>query len=308
MKSFIARLFPQNRLLPALRGMTLLMAVFIIASTPRILLAQGASPLELGRRIVPDVIGILIGPNFNYASGTFDTGCPCTFTGGFGVGPTLGVMYEKNLFSPSPQWRFGALNLGVRALYEERNISAAFLEYERVSVESVTQRGQFFNVPILFRNLGEGSFSMFTLTPYLSWSPFTQTPGFLQNVYFQAGVQAGFVVSSRIRHTKIVENPNVKLPNGEPTVVAIQIDSTTFRDRKVVEDGPFPKVNQVQIGINVGVGADIPLGKEGGRFRLSPLVQYIFPLTNMSESGNNFRIGSLQVLLGVKMNLQDVSN
>lgn len=272
------------------------------------LFAQGASPLELGRRIVPDVVGVLVGPNFNYATGTFESGCPCTFTGGFGIGPVVGVMYEKNLFSPSPQWRLGTLNLGARLLYEQRNIAAAFLEYERTQVESRSQPGQFFQVPILFRHLAEGSFSMLTLTPYLSWSPFTQTPGFLQNVYFQVGLQGGYVLSSRIRHTKFVGQSTVTLPNGELSSVQIAIDSVTVSDRKVVQDSTFPRVNQIQLGLSIGAGADIPLGREGGRFRFTPLVQYVLPLTRISESGTNFTISSLQILLGVKMNLQDVSN
>jgi hypothetical protein len=301
MKSFLANPFFRR----ALCGI----AFCFCSLLPGSIFAQGASPLELGRRIVPDVLGIVVGPNFNYASGTFDTGCPCTFTGGFGIGPVIGVMYEKNLLSPSPQWRLGTLNLGARLLYEQRNIATAFLEYERVQAESQTQRGQFFTVPVLFRHLAEGSFSMFTLTPYLSWNPFTQAQGFLQGVYFQVGIQGGFVIDSRIRHTKFVEQPTVRLPNGEVTSVGIVIDSLrNTSDRRVVEDGPFARVNQLQLGLNLGAGADIPLGREGGRFRFSPFVQYVFPLTNMSEAGQNFRIGSLQVLLGLKMNLQDVSN
>ncbi len=272
-------------------------------------LAQSASPLELGRRIVPDVIGIVLGPNFNYATGTFDTGCPCTFTGGFGIGPTVGLLYEKNLFSPSPQWRLGTVNFGARLLYEQRNIASAFLEYERVPVESLVQRGQSFIVPILFRHLAEANFSMLTLTPYLAWSPFTQAQGLLQSVYFQGGVQVGYVLSSRIRHTKIVEQPTVRLPNGEVSQVEIIVDSLgTGGLRRVVQDSSVARVNPLQLGLSLAAGAEIPLGREGGRFRLSPFVQYIFPLTNMSEAGRDFRIGSLQVLLTLKMNLQDASN
>jgi hypothetical protein len=271
--------------------------------------AQGASPLELGRRIVPDVLGVLVGPNINYGSGTFDTGCPCTFTGGFGVGPSLGLMYEKNLLSPSPDWRLGTLNFGARLLYEQRNISSAFREYEQTSVESISERGQFFTVPILFRHLAETSFTMLTLTPYLSWSPFTQSPGILQGIYFQAGFQGGYVFNQSLRHTKFSLNETVRLPNGE--VATVEFAKTESRSIVVQDSASISSVNRIQFGVSIAAGADIPLGREGGRFRLTPLVQYTFPFTTLADydgGARSFRISTLNILLGIKVNLQDVAN
>jgi Outer membrane protein beta-barrel domain len=287
----------------------LVLGISLTALIPARSFAQGASPLELGSRIVPDVLGVLVGPNFNYASGTFDTGCPCTFTGGFGIGPSLGVMYEKNLLSPSPNWRLGTLNFGARLLYEQRNISSAFREYENTSIESIAQKGQFFTVPILFRHLAETSFTMLTLTPYLSWSPFTQAQGILQGVYFQAGLQGGYVFNQSLKHTKFSVNETVKLPNGEVALIEF---AATGKNSVVVQDSAsISSVNRIQFGVSIAAGADIPLGREGGRFRLSPLVQYTFPFTTLADydgGARNFRISTLHILLGIKMNLQDVSN
>jgi hypothetical protein len=294
MKSLIIRIF---------------LGISLTALVPTFSFAQGASPLELGSRIIPDVLGVLVGPNFNYGNGTFDTGCPCTFSGGFGVGPSLGVMYEKNLLSPSPNWRLGTLNFGARLLYEQRNISSAFREYENTSIESLAQKGQFFSVPILFRNLAETSFTMLTLTPYLSWSPFSQAQGILQGVYFQAGVQGGYVFNQSLRHTKFSLDKTVRLPNGEEASIEFKESGT---NSVIVQDSAsMSSVNRLQFGVSIAAGADIPLGREGGRFRLSPLVQYTFPFTTLLDydgGARSFRISTLHVLVGIKINLQDVSN
>jgi hypothetical protein len=287
----------------------ILLGISLTALFPAFTLAQGASPLELGSRIVPDVLGVLVGPNINYASGSFDTGCPCTFSGGFGVGPSVGLMYEKNLLSPSPNWRLGTLNFGARLLYEQRNISSAFREFEQTAVESISQKGQFFTVPILFRHLAETSFTMLTLTPYLSWSPFTQAQGILQGVYFQVGLQGGYVFNQSLKHTKFSLNETVKLPNGE--VALIEFVKTGNNSVVVQDSASISSVNRIQFGASIAAGADIPLGREGGRFRLTPLVQYTFPFTTLADydgGARSFRISTLNILLGIKMNLQDVSN
>jgi hypothetical protein len=254
------------------------------------LFAQESSPLELGRRVVSDVVGVVIGPTFQSASGYFDSGCPCRFDGGVGAGIAVGLLYETNLVSPSATWRLGALNFGARLMYESRNVNTAFREYENVQIES-TQSGQFFTVPILFRNLAESNFSMLTLTPYLSWNPFWQ-------VFVQAGFQAGYVTSSRLKHTKFAVDTSVRLPNGETADIVFD---ETGRTDIVIEDTTFPRVNPLQLGIALTAGLDIPLGT---RFRLAPMFNAVIPLTNIAESGSGYRLASWQILAALKMNLQ----
>jgi hypothetical protein len=265
--------------------------VFVFVNAPlSFLRAQESSPLELGRRVVSDVFGVVIGPTFQSASGSFETGCPCTFDGGVGTGVAVGLMYETNIASPSATWRLGPLNFGARLMYESRNVNAAFREYENVQVES-TQRGQFFTVPILFRHLAESNFSMLTLTPYLSWNPFWQ-------VFVQAGFQAGYITSSRLKHTKFAVDTSVRLPNGETAEIVFE---ETGQANVVIEERDFPRVVPLQLGITGAVGLDIPLGT---RFRISPMLNAAIPLTNVAESQTGYRVTALQLLVALKLNLQ----
>lgn len=257
--------------------------------------SEGSSPLELGRRVVPDVLGVLIGPGFYGQNGSFDTGCPCTFSGGVGAGIVLGAMYEKNLLSPGPVWRLGTINIGARLLYEERNINAVFREYEQVSVQSLAQPSQFFTVPILFRHLAEINFSLLTFTPYISWSPFAI--GALQP-FAQLGFQAGYTLNGRFRHTKFVLDEVVRLPNGEEAEVAFsENDSNSL----VVEDADVKDLNRLQFAASFALGADLPIGSQ---FRLTAAAHYLLPLTAMSSAPDqNISLTTLQILIGLKMNL-----
>ncbi len=256
--------------------------------------SEGSSPLELGRRVVPDVVGIVAGPGFYAQSGSFATGCPCTFTGGVGAGLVVGLMYEKNLLAPNANWRLGTINIGARLMYEDRRINAAFREYENVRVQSLAQPSQFFTVPILFRHLAEASFPTFTLTPYLTWNPLTI--GIFQP-FVQVGLQGGFIASSRLTHTKFVLDRTVRLPNGEEAEVNF---SATESNRIVVQDSTFAPLNTFQLAASLTVGTDIPLGT---RFRISPMLQYLLPLTTINPPGD-FRMTAWQILVALKMNLE----
>lgn len=255
---------------------------------------EGSSPLELGRRIVPDVIGIVAGPGFYVQNGSFATGCPCTFTGGVGAGIVAGLMYEKNLIAPNANWRLGTINIGARLMYEDRRITAAFREYENVRVQSLAQPSQFFTVPILFRHVAEASFPTFTLTPYIVWNPITI--GIFQP-FVQVGLQGGLITGSRLKHTKYVLDHTVRLPNGEEAEVTF---SETETDRVVVQDSTFSPLTTFQMAASLTVGTDIPLGT---RFRLSPMFQYLLPLTTINSPGN-LTITAWQILLALKMNLE----
>ncbi len=267
----------------------------ILAPTLRAQEGEGSSPLELGRRIVPDVIGIVAGPGFYAQDGSFATGCPCTFTGGVGAGIVAGLMYEKNLLAPNANWRLGSINIGARLLYEDRRVNAAFREYETVPVQSLAQPLQRFPVQVLFRHLAEASFSTLSLTPYIVWNPLTI--GIFQP-FVQVGLQGGFIMNSRLKHTKFVLDHTVRLPNGEEAEVSF---AETNSDRIVIQDSAFLPLNTFQLAASLAVGADMPLGT---RFRLSPMLQYLLPLTTINPPPGNLTITAWQILLALKMNLE----
>jgi hypothetical protein len=293
----------------------------ILAPTLQAQEGEGSSPLELGRRIVPDVIGIVAGPGFYAQDGFINTECGCTFTNGVGAGIVAGVMYEKNLLAPNANWRLGTINIGARLLYEERNIGAAFREYEPLPIKSLEPPFRTYTVPILMRYLAEANFTMLTLTPYIVWNPFTIS---IFQPFVQVGFQVGYTLNARLRNTKFILDGRTRLPNDEDATVTF--DSTNKRfdplrpDRLVVQDSTFTQgnLNALQIAASVSVGTDIPLGT---RFRLSPMLNLLLPLTKMVEervtqrtlpngtivsnlSNGSFSITSWQILVALKMNLE----
>ena len=273
---------------------------------------EGSSPLELGRRIVPDIAGVVLGPGFYAQDGDIKTGCPCTFNGGVGAGIVAGLMYEKNLLAPNANWRLGTINIGARLLYEDRNIGAAFREYESVAVQSLAQPTRFFTVPILMRHLAEANFSMLTLTPYIVWNPLSID---IFQPFAQVGLQVGYTLSARLRHTKFILDGTTRLPNDE--VAAVSFDSSNVRfnarqpDRLVIQDSTFTQgnLNALQIAASLSVGTDIAVGT---RFRLSPMLNLLLPLTKTAEervtndnlSNGSFSITSWQILVALKLNLE----
>jgi hypothetical protein len=276
----------------------------IFFAGPQRVAAQGANPLELGNQSVPSLLGVIIGPGFHSQIGKFDTGCPCTFENGGGAGIAIGLTYDRNLLIYGSNAK-GQLWLGGRLMYETRNITAAFREYELVQVESVAVREQFFRVPIQFRHQAQAQFGLLTFTPYLQWNPWG-------DLFAQLGVQGGFVVNARVIHDKQLLDQTVTLPNGErASVTYVQTDGNSL----TVENGPAARINTFQLGVTATVGMDIPiaLGRAGEnrQFRLTPMLNYMLPLTALAERDravqpdgtNPLRITAFQILLALKLNL-----
>ncbi len=250
-----------------------------------------ASPLDLGRQEVPELLGVVVGPSFHKQLGSYQSGCPCTFDKGGANNFVFGLSYDKNLVTYGSNTK-GGLWFGLRAMYETRNVAALFTEYENVRVRSLTTN-ELFTTPIQFQQQADIRFSMITLTPTITWYPFGR-------VFVQGGFQAGLVISSHFKQTKKLQQNTVTLPTGETAVVQFtQTDGNIL----TIEEGAVPQTNALQLGFTMAAGIDIPVGSNA-KFRLTPMIQNVFPLTNLSNSGDGFRINAVQLLLGLKMNLK----
>jgi hypothetical protein len=285
--------------IPALRRARLCTLAFVtvfccVLTTPSQMLAQSASPIDLGRQSVPDLLGVVVGPSFHLQSGSFDTGCPCTFDGGAGNGIVLGLSYDRNLLTYGTAERKGTLWFGARLLFETRGVAALFREYEQIPVQSLALPEQRFTVPLQFRHRAEAQFSLLTLTPYVQWNPFGR-------LFVQAGLQGGLVIASRVLHTKELLDQSVRLPNGE--VAQVRLRDVEGSVATVQDESPFPQTNAFQVALTLSGGYEIPIGNEA-KYRLVPTLNYVLPLTTMSQSGADFRISAFQILLALKMNLE----
>ncbi len=238
-----------------------------------------SNPLEAGRIQIPDRWGVLIGAGFNTQSGTFTSACNCEFTNGRGAGLVVGVLWEKFLSDK--------LVIGARLTLENRSVRAAFREYETVSLSAINSPGTRFDVPILFRHIGDATFSMVALTPYIQWYPSGR-------FFLSAGLQPHFITGSGLKHTKELVDESTLLPNGE---LALLQFTETGSSSLVLQDTEFPQAQSFQFAVTLTTGYDIRLSRS---LYVTPMLQYVIPFTSLSPATNDFRISSLQLLLAVK--------
>ena len=234
-----------------------------------------SDPLRARKLVVHDMVGAYMGPTFNSQGGTFSSDCDCEFTGGAGVGFAGGFMFEK-LTRSGLQW-------GVMLGYENRSIDGRFREIEGV-VQQAPSTGQSYTVPIEFLNEGSLSLHFLTATPYLKYT-------FFKALYVRGGASMSYIFTNNLTHTKTLVSDSVIFPNGETASVSIPGAPS---GSVVLQDGPVPDLNSLQLALNVGVGAEIRLGK---KLFLSPVLQYVFPFTTISSTGQGVSVRAFQFLV-----------
>jgi hypothetical protein len=234
-----------------------------------------SDPLRARKKIVYDQIGAYFGPSFNSQTGTIVTDCNCEFTGGAQTGLTAGVMFER-LTRSTIRW-------GVTLGYELRSVEGQFTEIEGV-VQRAPSNGQEYVVPITFSNVATASLGYLSLQPYLKYD-------FWDVLFVRAGANVSYVISSNLMHVKTLESDSVTFPNGETAAVSLPGDED---GSVVLQDGPIPDLNSLQFGVSGAIGMDIRLSKE---LYLSPVAQYILPLTSVSSFGSGFSVQAFQLFL-----------
>lgn len=241
-----------------------------------------STPIEpnLGR-VWPEDIGLLLGVGFNQQSGVFTSSCECPFTEGAESGFLIGAFYQKD-FARTFSW-------GVRLTYEQRNLTAKFLEYETLQL-SDPRTQQVFETDVRFRHEANADFNIFAITPYLQWAP-------AKFVYFQFGLSPHFLSGASIKHVKEIAQRTVRGPGGQILVPRIGDPPSSSA---LIDEGDFPELNSFQFAATGSVGFQISLG---GDMALLPMFQYVLPFTTLSENGEDFKISSGQLLLGITKQL-----
>ncbi len=236
-----------------------------------------SDPIAARKRLVYSQIGGFVGLGANSQGGTIVTGCNCEFTGGGGAGLLVGAQFER-LTRSTFTW---GMTLG----YEGRSVTGQFREIE--GVPQTSPAGRTFTVPVTFLNEANVSLAVLTATPYVKYH-------FFERFYARLGVSVGYVVSSSLEHTKTLETTEVTFPDGETASVSLpDAPDGTY----TVENGPVADLQPLQLGIVPGVGLDIRLSK---KMFLSPVVQYMLPLTSISAQGTGFSVRSFQFSLEVR--------
>ena len=251
---------------------------------------KGAStPLGPDEQPIYTWYGIYVGPSFNSQGGSFVTGCDCPFTGGAGTGMVAGAVIEH-------QFRSG-LVIGGLIGYEGRGISGRFREQE--GVQQTSPSGRVYTVPITFLNEATLSFHMITLNPYAKhqlWG----------NLFGRAGLSAGYVVTSDLKHTKTLETKSTVFPDGE---VADVVFGENGSGSVTLEDGPYKNLSSLQLGATLSAGFDIPLAHAKRPWGMDvsavlvPIIQFYQPFTQLSLNGGDLRVSTLQFLLEFRYNL-----
>ena len=257
----------------------LLILLIALSNSSNLLKAQTiASPLDPGKLATYRAIGFVIGLGNNMQSGKFETACPCFFSDGTKFGYSLGIVFDQSLFADF-YW-------GIEGLYDYKGIKSSYLEKESFPVTS-TETGKKENVNVLFRHIGEADFSAIIAMPFLKWYPVSW-------FFFKFGVSGSFIVSSKVKHTKELQQTTALLSTGE--IVKIEFENTKSKSI-VVEEGDFPEVNSPVFSLDPMIGFDFKLDK---RLTASPVFMYSLPLNNISEKGIDFKISTFRFYLELK--------
>lgn len=234
-----------------------------------------SDPLMARKRLVYSMVGPYGGLSFNNQGGTFYTDCDCAFTGGAGTSLIGGIVFER-LTRSTITW-------GATLGYDSKGITAGFQEIEGV-VQRSPATGREYTVPITFKNTAETNIRLITLMPFVKYHLFDW-------LFLRGGPSISYIFSSNITHTKELLTETVTFPTGEIATVSLPGTEGTS---VVLQNGPIPQLNPLQVGLTVGAGFEFKAGK---KFLLAPVAQYTFPFTTISDRGSSFTIRAFQVLI-----------
>jgi len=253
-------------------------AIFSIANAQKL-----ATPLKPEEYPYDNEIGILFGLGGNIQSGIFKSSCDCDFENGTGFGYTFGALYEYEILQ--------TLELGAAALIDYRGVASEYQEIESVPVTS-QHSGLSERVNVLFTNQGEADLTYLSFVPYVKWNPF-------RFMFVRLGLNVGFPISTNIKHTKILETKTAKLSTGE--IVSIELPDGDG-NQQIIQDDEMPEVNSPFLALDPAIGFTIHLSD---KLSFAPVFQYSIPLSNISETGNDFKVSTWRVLFEFKYSITD---
>lgn len=235
------------------------------------------NPIKVNKPQLQD-LGLTIGFGQNYSNGEHLVECEgCIFSGGVGFGTTIGLYYERE----ATEWFwYGAL---IR--YDNLGIESKYIENESTPVEGSNKT---FIIP--FEHVAQTELSYLNFTPYISIRPF-------QWFRFNSGLNIGANISSNLRHTKTpVSNQIIDPETGDILIVETTNPdpNRTGKERYTIMDDDFPELSSPYFTLFFDFKFPIELENES---KIIPSFGFDLPITDISNYGNNFNIGTWRLFL-----------
>lgn len=237
-----------------------------------------SDPIRARKTIVYSQVGAFGGLLLNQQGGSFTSSCDCEFTGGAGAGGAFGAMFER-LTRTGLRW-------GVTLGYEGRGVEAKFTEREAI-VQRSPATGQEFTVPVTFTNTGTLDMAFLSVVPYVKYD-------LTEWLFLRGGPQISYVISTNLKHVKSLAQDSVQFPTGE--VASVSIPGSTDGS-VVIQDEPLDDISPLQFGVAAAIGLEIKASK---KLYISPVFQYVFPITSMTSGSGSFSIRSAQLLAEIR--------
>lgn len=238
------------------------------------------TPLNPGKVKNPKLhnVGITVGFGQNYANGDHFVLCEgCIFNGGVGFGTTIGLFYERE--ATSWLW-YGALlrydNLGIESMY--------------VDNQALQPEGSDKTYIVPMEQKAVLDLSYINLTPYVSLK-------IAKWFNINSGLNVGLNISNNIKHTEKPVNNTIQDPE---TGDIIEIDVSnpdpdkTGEERYTLMDEEMPEMNSPYLTFYTNFAFPIELENQS---KIIPSIGFDFPLGNVSNFGNDFRIGTWRLYL-----------
>ncbi|MGE5479944.1 MAG: hypothetical protein ACM3U1_05900 [Chloroflexota bacterium] len=236
------------------------------------LLAQNESPIT-PEQIEPNFLGGLVGIGRNDQLGEMVPDCDtCNFTGGVKFGYTVGASYEMTLND--------VFNIGALGLFSDYGFKAIYDDWEPVEGISAID-GSKIRHTLKLRHTGDFSLKVLSLVPYVKIKP-------AEWLFMRAGVSVGFPLSHKLEHRIELIDKSETLPGDYNVHYELLNDSL----RSGVHE-----LNSPIVELFPQIGLVIPLTSE---WSLSPQLHYAIPLTNISDSGLDFKISTLRIMLELR--------
>ncbi len=247
-----------------------------------------SSPISPGQTFYRFRLGGFLGAGPAMQSGEFKTtSCDCpAFTDGGGYSLISGGIGEYCFTD--------GFSVGIMAALDFRTINALYREYESVRLKQ-TATGESIDQRVQFRHTVDVSSTSLMISPFLKFYP-------VEPAFIRTGIGFNFGLSSSLQHQKELLDKTARLPNGEETEISLdRSDPRVISGTKaLIQDSEMPLLKNPALYWNIALGADFKASK---KILVGPAIQYSLPISDLSASGNAFRIANWSFLAEVKVKI-----